>query len=172
MPFHSSHQAWKTVRLLCSIPKKLLCFISFKWNFHTWKLKLHKNIMLILDGMIILQLLADLFPATFGDLRIYISRYIVKFASFYLSSRFDFVCDKENQKTPIHLRKFLISGKKKRISCSIYDGVLEEIATKRIPWKKYVCFIKSRMFHVVSSKRYKWRDYRKTSDINIFFFFI
>ena len=99
------------------------------------KIKTPQNIMLILDGMIILQLLADLFPATFGDLRIYISRYIVKFASFYLSSRFDFVCDKENQKTPIHLRKFLISGKKKESLVLFMMGCWKKLPPKEFHGK-------------------------------------
>ena len=83
--------------------------------------------------------LADHVPAMFGDLSIYIFRYIIKLASFYMSSRVDFVCNKynplsikdskksrswifpgyllrtlnENQKIPIQFRKFLISGKNK-----------------------------------------------------------
>ena len=97
------------------------------------------NTVLILDDMPIIQQLADQVPATFGDLSIYIFRYIIKLSSFYMSSRVDFVCDKynplsikdskrrqrsispgyllralnENQKTPIQFRKFLMSGKNK-----------------------------------------------------------
>ena len=97
-----------------------------------------QNTALILDGMAIIQRLADRVPATFGDLNIYIFRYLIKLISFYMSSRIDFVCDKynplsikrserrrsispcyslralnENQKTLIQFRKFLVSSKNK-----------------------------------------------------------
>lgn len=94
---------------------------------------------LILDGMAIIQQLADKVPATFGDLSIFIFKHIIKLACFYRASRVDFVCDRysplsikdnerrrrssatgcllralnENQKTPNQFRKFLMSGKNK-----------------------------------------------------------
>ena len=47
-------------------------------------IKIPQNTALILDGMAIIQLLANHVPAKFGDLNIYIFRYIIKLASFYV----------------------------------------------------------------------------------------
>ena len=58
--------------------------------------KISQNTALILDGMTIIQQLADHVPETFGDLSIYIFKYKIKLASFYMSSRVDFVSDKYN----------------------------------------------------------------------------
>ena len=51
-------------------------------KFPNMKIKIPQNTALILDDMAINQLLADHIPATFGDLSIYIFRYIIKLASF------------------------------------------------------------------------------------------
>jgi CRISPR/Cas system CSM-associated protein Csm2 small subunit len=93
-----------------------------------------KNGALILDGMAVIQQLADKIPATFGDLSKFIFRHIIKLSCFYAASRVDFVCDSikdnerrrrssatgcllralnDNQKTPNQFRKFLMSGKNK-----------------------------------------------------------
>ena len=55
-------------------------------------IKIPQNTALILDGMAIIQQLVDHVSAIFGDLSIHIFRYIIKLASFYMSSRVDFVC--------------------------------------------------------------------------------
>ena len=54
------------------------------------KIKIPQNAALILDGMAIIQQLADHVPAMFHDLSVYIFRYIIKLAFFYMSSRVDF----------------------------------------------------------------------------------
>ena len=60
------------------------------------KIKILQNTALILDIIAIIQQLADHVPAMFGDLSIYIFRYIIKLVFFYMSSRVNFVCDKYN----------------------------------------------------------------------------
>ena len=60
------------------------------------KIKIPQNTALILDSIAIIQQLANYVPAIFGDLSIYVLRYIIKLASFYILSRVDFVCDKYN----------------------------------------------------------------------------
>ena len=57
-------------------------------------IKIPQNTALILDSIKIIQQLADYVPTTFGDLSIYIFRYIIKLASFYLLSTVDFLYDK------------------------------------------------------------------------------
>ena len=101
-------------------------------------IEIPQNTALILDGMAIIQQLTEHVPAMYGDLSIYIFRYIIKLASFNISLRVDFVCDKynplsikdserqhlnflgyllralnENRKTPIQFWKFLMLGKNK-----------------------------------------------------------
>ena len=97
-------------------------------------IKIPQKTTLILNGMAIIQQLAGHVPATFGDLNIDIFRYIIKLASFHMSSRIEYnplnIKDSErrqhlispgyllrtlneNQKTSIQFRKFLISGKNK-----------------------------------------------------------
>ena len=58
--------------------------------------KIPQNTTLIFDGITIIQQPAGHVPATFGNLNIYIFRYIIKFTFFYMSSSVDFVCDKYN----------------------------------------------------------------------------
>ena len=150
-------------------------------------IKIPQNTALNLYCMAITQQQADHLPAMFGDLSIFIFRSIIKLASFYRSSRVDFVCDKYN---PLIIeyserRRHSISPgyllhalnewglenshpvleiphiwQKQRISCSIYSDALKEIDTRRIPWKNCVCFIEPRVFHVVSSKWQKWSDHK------------
>ena len=122
-------------------------------------IKILQNTALILNGMVMIQQLVHHVPVVFGDLSIYIFRYTIKFASFYMLSKIDFVCNKynplsikdserrrrsiypgyllrglnENLKTHILFRKFLLSGINKESLFFIYGDVLEEIGTKRIP---------------------------------------
>ena len=144
-------------------------------------IKIPQNTTLILDGIAIIQQLADHVPATFGDLNIYIFRYMIKLASFYMPPRVDFVCDKYNpvsikdskrRRRSISLVYLLCALNPvseilhvwQKISRSIYGDALEENSTRKIQWKNCVCFIESMMFHV-SSKWYKWSDHRNFARI-------
>ena len=59
--------------VFCSVPTKLFCFHYLQAKFPDMKIiKIPQNTVLILDGMKIIQQLADHVPATFGEQSIYI----------------------------------------------------------------------------------------------------
>ena len=111
--FHRSHPTWEIVTILCSLPTKLLCFITFKQRKI---IKIPQNTAQILDGIARIQQFSDHLLATFVDLNIYIFRYLIKLFFFYMSSRVDFVCDEYN---PLSIKDF----KRRRRSISPWLSV-------------------------------------------------
>ena len=100
---------------------------------------------IIIDGMALIQELADKVPPTLGDLSVFVLSHVLKLATFYSAKRVDFVCDRyfdfsiKNaerntraggtnqgvqralsacQKTPSPFRRFLMSGKSKESLCT------------------------------------------------------
>ena len=130
-----------------------------------------QNTALILDGITIIQQLAVHVPATFVDMSIYIFRYIINLASFYMSSRVDFAYDKynplsikdserrqhlifpgylcvlnENQKTPIEFQKFLMFGKTKESLVLFMVMYWKKLAQKEFHGKTVFALLSQRCF--------------------------